>query len=180
MDFVKLSKTLSYALRHAPWEFELELDEEGWVDVEQLLTELRGYSRAFAGVTREDLVQMSGAFDKKRFEIEDDRIRARYGHSVPQKVVKTPAKPPQLLYHGTAPKFVESILAQGLLPMGRHYVHLSTDTETAGKVGKRRSAAPTLLVILAEEAWADGEVFYNGGENIWLADRVPAKYIRVQ
>ena len=36
----ELSKEISYALRHAPWEYELEMDEEGWVPVEQLLDAL--------------------------------------------------------------------------------------------------------------------------------------------
>ena len=29
MNLVDLSKEISYALRHAPWEYELELDEKG-------------------------------------------------------------------------------------------------------------------------------------------------------
>lgn len=41
MDITKLSKEVSYALRHAPWEYELELDDEGWVSIEQILIALR-------------------------------------------------------------------------------------------------------------------------------------------
>lgn len=41
MDFPKLSKEVSCALRHAPWEYELGLDNEGWVSIEQLLMALR-------------------------------------------------------------------------------------------------------------------------------------------
>ena len=37
MNHEKLSKEVSYALRHAPWEYEFEMDEEGWVNTEQLL-----------------------------------------------------------------------------------------------------------------------------------------------
>ena len=37
MNYEKLSKEVSYALRHAPWEYELEMDEEGWVNTAQLL-----------------------------------------------------------------------------------------------------------------------------------------------
>ena len=36
MKYEELSKEVSYALRHAPWEYELEMDEEGWVSIEQL------------------------------------------------------------------------------------------------------------------------------------------------
>lgn len=31
MNYTELSKEISYALRHVPWKYELELDEEGFV-----------------------------------------------------------------------------------------------------------------------------------------------------
>ena len=40
MDYIKLSKEISYALRHAPWEYELEIDDDGYVDINQLLASL--------------------------------------------------------------------------------------------------------------------------------------------
>ncbi|NPV30718.1 MAG: RNA 2'-phosphotransferase, partial [Firmicutes bacterium] len=36
MDYKKLSKQISYALRHAPWKYGLELDGEGWANLRQL------------------------------------------------------------------------------------------------------------------------------------------------
>ena len=32
MDYKRLSKEISYALRHAPWEYNLKLDNQGFVD----------------------------------------------------------------------------------------------------------------------------------------------------
>ena len=40
INYRKLSKEVSYALRHAPWEYELELDKNGWVPIDQLLQAL--------------------------------------------------------------------------------------------------------------------------------------------
>ncbi|KNY25144.1 RNA 2'-phosphotransferase [Pseudobacteroides cellulosolvens] len=176
MNYVGLSKEISYALRHAPWEYELELDENGAVDVQQLIDSLREDTK-WQFVTIKDILKSMELSDKKRFEIKDGKIRALYGHSIPQKLIKEPQEPPEILYHGTARRFVESIMKDGLLPRGRQYVHLSSDTATASIVGKRRDSSPVLLKIYAKKAWDDGAKFYYGNETIWLADNVDSKYI---
>ena len=45
--------------------------------------------------------------------------------------------PPAVLYHGTGEKYASLIDAQGLTPKSRLYIHLSSDIETARKVGQR-------------------------------------------
>lgn len=176
MDYQKLSKEISYALRHAPHEYELELDEAGWVDISQLLTALNGDAR-WATITEDDLQQMLAHSDKKRHELADGRIRALYGHSVSKKLIKQAEQPPDQLFHGTARRFLPSILKEGLKPRGRQYVHLSSDTDTASVVGKRRDDQPVILSINAQRAWKDGVQFYHGNEMIWLADYIEPKYI---
>ena len=88
--------------------------------------------------------------------------------------------PPDVLYHGTAHKALGTILNDGLMIMGRQYVHLSVDTETAVQVGKRRDTAPVILVIDAHKAYTDGIVFYKGNDKVVLADYVPARYISIK
>ncbi len=176
--YTELSKEISYALRHAPWEYELELDENGWVSVDQLLNALRENSK-WENVTEEDLRYIIDNSDKKRHEISNGKIRAFYGHSIPQKIVKEASEPPKILYHGTPVRFTGSIMKSGLLPNKRQYVHLSADIDTALQVGKRRDDNPAILVIDAETAWKDGIMFYLGNDKVWLADTVPAKYIKV-
>ena len=110
MDYVKLSKEISYALRHAPWEYELELDEEGFVPIEQLLQSLNLLNEYGRDVTKEDLEYIIAHSDKKRHEIVDDKIRALYGHSLPTKIEKSPGIPPDVLYHGTANRFLDFIM----------------------------------------------------------------------
>ena len=120
MNYNDLSKEVSYALRHAPWEYELEMDEEGWVSVSQLIDSLRNDSK-WSDVHVDDLIKMIESSEKKRHEILGDRIRALYGHSVPMKIHKNEQKPPQILYHGTARKFLKSNYENGLLPKTRQY-----------------------------------------------------------
>ncbi len=178
MDYVKLSKEISYALRHAPWEYELELDENGWVEVRQLIDSLRE-DKKWEHVKIEDITRVLESSDKKRYEMSDGKIRALYGHSIPQKIVKIAQEPPEILYHGTARRFIDAIMKDGLQPKGRQYVHLSSDTGTATQVGKRRDGKPALLKIHARKAWDEGVKFYHANETIWLADYVDKKYIEV-
>jgi putative RNA 2'-phosphotransferase len=178
INYLQLSKEISYALRHVPWEYELELDENGWVSVEQLLTSLRENSK-WESVIIEDLEHIIESSDKKRHELVDGKIRALYGHSVPKKIVKESSEPPVILFHGTARHFLESIGNKGLLPKGRQYVHLSNDIETALQVGKRRDDKPIILEIDAKKAWDEGVKFYLGNDKVWLADNIPSQYIKV-
>lgn len=175
--YTRLSKEISYALRHAPWEYELEMDEEGWVPIEQLLDALHR-KNDWKNVTQEDIQQMINVSDKKRHEIIESRIRAFYGHSIPMKISKTQSRPQEILYHGTARRFMKSIMDNGLSPQSRQYVHLSRDIETAQSVGKRHDDKPCILIVDSLRAWNDGIAFYCGNEKVWLADTVPSSYIK--
>ena len=179
MDYIKLSKEVSYALRHAPWEYELELDSEGFVPVTQLLQALNENNRYGRPITVSDLEHITRCSDKKRHEIVGDKIRALYGHSIPMHISKEPVTPPDVLYHGTTHKALGAIMYDGLKPMGRQYVHLSVDTDTAVQVGKRRDDEPVILCIDAAKACADGIVFYKGNDKVVLADYVSHKYIDI-
>ena len=173
----ELSKEISYALRHAPWEYELEMDEDGWVMVEQLLDALHKVEK-WKNIKEEYLIKMIEKSEKKRHEIKNGKIRAFYGHSIPMKISKEEKIPPDILYHGTARRFLESITQNGLLSQGRQYVHLSQDIETARNVGKRHDAKPCILIVDAKAAWNEGIRFYIGNEKIWLADIIPAQYLK--
>ena len=175
--FEELSKEISYALRHAPWEYELEMNEEGWVPVEQLLDALHRTEK-WSSICEADLNEMIEKSEKKRHEFADGKIRAFYGHSMPMKILKEEKMPPNVLYHGTARRFLESIIKNGLLPQSRQYVHLSQDIETAENVGKRHDDKPCILIIDAKTAWNDGVKIYFGNEKVWLADAIPSRYIR--
>lgn len=177
MDYISLSKEISYALRHAPWEYELELDADGFVPIEQLLAAINESGHYERPVTAADLAHIIETSEKKRHEIQGDKIRALYGHSVPERISRQRITPPSLLYHGTTHKALASILRDGLKPMGRQYVHLSVDTDSALRVGQRRDSDPVILVISAAKADADGIAFYEGNEKVVLADTLPAKYI---
>jgi putative RNA 2'-phosphotransferase len=174
-SLVRLSKFLSLVLRHHPERIGLQLDENGWADVAELLQKAR---QAGVPITKQSLDEVVDRSDKKRFAFSEDgkRIRASHGHSVPVDLQLTPVQPPDVLYHGTARKFLDSIRRDGLSPGARKYVHLAADAETALSVGQRHGK-PLVLTIEAGRMQREGHVFYHSSSGIWLTDRVPASYL---
>jgi putative RNA 2'-phosphotransferase len=177
-DPTALSRTVAYALRHQPWRFGLELDDAGWVPLDDLAGALRAEPR-WRSVTRADLLALVAAQTKQRYEVDGDRIRAAYGHSVPARIAAPPGVPPDVLFHGTAAAVVPAIRAAGLLPMGRQYVHLSADRSIARAVGRRKSPQVAMLVVDARGAHAAGVTFRLGNGAVWLADHVPPAFVEV-
>lgn len=177
-DLTKISKSLSYWLRHRPDDGDLTLDSKGWTSVDDVMAALhkKGMPSDF-----ETLVQVVEENDKKRFEFSPDLtlIRARQGHSVDVDLDLKPSVPPVVLYHGTINTVVAEILKSGLKKMNRHHVHLSPDAETARKVGSRRGA-PVILIVDAKSMYADGFKFFVTDNGVWLTDEVPAKYVTPQ
>lgn len=169
------SKFLSLVLRHAPEKIGVELDENGWIDVEILLEAM---GRNGKTLTRSDLERIVAENDKKRFAFNENglRIRANQGHSVEVDLALQPRIPPELLFHGTPESFVVSILSTGLNKRQRHHVHLSADRLTATKVGERRGL-PVILEVQAGAMHRAGHVFYQSANGVWLVDAVPAVYI---
>lgn len=178
MDYVKLSSEISYALRHAPWEYNLELDKEGWVSISQLICALN-LKNEWNIVTEFDIQTIVSKSYQKRFEVADNKIRAMYGHSVPFKIIKPVTQPPDTLYHGTSNEAYNKIILNGILPQTRQYVHLSVSIDAAVHVGLRRCKDPIVLEIDSKKAYEDKVNFYKGNENIWLADKISPRYITV-
>lgn len=175
-DLRRLSKTMARALRHAPQDYGLTLAEDGSVPLEDLLTGLRQRT-AWRDVSAADVEAVLARPGKKRFALEEGRIRAMYGHSVARRIERQPSPPPRYLYHGTAPATVAAIMDEGLRPMRRQYVHLSPDVETAELVGRRKANRPVILRVRATDAHAQDVRFYATCDRVWLADHVPPAFI---
>jgi len=172
---VQISKFLSLALRHQPEKIGLRLSQSGWASVKELIEASR---RSGIEFTLEELQNVVASNDKKRFSLSEDGllIRANQGHSIEVELGYAPTAPPDVLYHGTAERFLTSIKQQGLIKGKRHHVHLSADVDTATKVG-RRHGKPVVLKVEAGKMRQDGFVFYLSANKVWLTECVPAQYL---
>lgn len=171
----KLSVFISLILRHKPETIGIQLDEHGWANVDELIEGINNSGRKIDMEILEEIVRTD---NKQRYSFNEDKtlIRANQGHSIPVDVELKEQQPPQILYHGTASRFLNSIMQDGLKPMSRLYVHLSSDMETAMKVGKRHGE-PVVLKINSEEMCNDGIKFYLSENGVWLTKSVDMKYI---
>ena len=173
----RVSKEMSYRLRHRPQKFGLLLDPEGFTPIDDILASL---SKRFKGFSRSDLMEIVEKCPKGRFEVVGEDIRACYGHTLPIKIEYEPVEPPEVLFHGTAHRFLDDILSEGLLPMDRQYVHLTVNENFAQEVGRRRDRMPAILIIEALLAHTAGIKFYKANENFYLADLVPPQYLKLK
>ena len=175
MSDIRRSKRLSFWLRHAPNAAAVKLDQAGWAPTDAILGALQN---AGLSTTLSELEALVAGSDKQRFELSasSSRIRARQGHSVSVQGDWPLAAPPDPLFHGTADRFLASILERGLLPGARHHVHLSATIESARAVGRRRGRSVVLLVPASKMA-KDGFEFRLSSNGVWLVNHVPSTYL---
>lgn len=172
---VKTSKLLSLILRHNPGRIGLTLDSAGWADLGELVEQAQRHGIRLDEPTVLEVVEHN---DKKRFTLSEDgrRIRAAQGHSIPVDLGLPEVEPPELLFHGTAARNVESIRARGLHPGRRQHVHLSPDAQTAVRVGQRHGE-PVVLRIASGAMHRAGHVFHVSENGVWLTASVPPEFI---
>ncbi len=177
MNAAKISKYISLILRHKPEAAGITLDEHGWADVGELIRGIQKTQR-FNMEMLEEIVRTD---QKQRYSFNEDktRIRANQGHSIPVDVELPVTEPPEILWHGTGQKYVESIDRTGLIPKGRLYVHLSGDWETAVKVGSRHGK-PMVYQVDSGQMAKDGYLFFRSVNGVWLTKQVPVKYLKKQ
>ena len=169
-------KFIAFILRHHPESIGMKLDEHGWARTEDLIAGI-AKSRPFDMQMLEEIVRTDS---KQRYSFNEDKtlIRANQGHSIPVDVELEQKTPPDVLWHGTGEKYVESINRIGLIPKSRLYVHLSKDYETAKTVGSRHGN-PVVYRVNAKQMAEDGYQFYLSVNGVWLTKEVPVQYLSI-
>ena len=172
----RISRFLSFLLRHQPREYPLSFDRRGFVSWDDLVYMAQ---ERFPDVTEEEIRRVVEEPDKQRFELKESKVRATYGHSFAVDLGPEAAEPPAELYLGAARDLAQSALQNGLKPRDRRYIHLSASSEEARAVGERHDPAPTIIVVHAATAHAEGIRFYRSGP-LFLAEYVPGKYLSLR
>lgn len=172
----RISRFLTYLLRHRPKEYPLVFDKRGFVDWQDVVEMLQ---ERYYDVTEAQIRAVVTESEKKRFELVGDKVRATYGHSFPVDLEGEAVEPPAQLYYGAARDLAQSMLRSGLKPRDRQYVHLSVSAEEAESVAKRHDPSPAIIVVDAQAAHDEGISFYQSGP-LFLAQNVPAKFLSLR
>lgn len=175
-ELTQASKFLSYVLRHAPQDIGISLDANGWVEIQVLIDQANLHGQS---LNHELVIEVVQTSEKKRFGISDDglRIRANQGHSTKEVSMDLPVRvPPDMLYHGTATRFLDSIMREGLKPGERHHVHLTESQEIASEVGKRYGKL-VILCVNAKAMHDAGHVFWLSENGVWLTSSVAPEFL---
>lgn len=174
---IQLSKFISLVLRHKPDAANVTVDEGGYVNTNELIEGILDSGRY---IDLELLDYIVDTDKKLRYSYNEDKskIRANQGHSINVDLGLIELEPPNILYHGTSNKFINSIMSEGLIKKERHHVHLSSSIEEAFEVAKRRKN-PILLRINSKDMFNNNYSFFTSKNNVWLTNNVPSKYVEI-
>ena len=175
-DAERFSRWMAYVLRHNPSRYGLQPDRQGFVALDEFL---HVAARRYPGMAPDRLRQLIDAAGAGRFEVSGNRLRARYGHSIPADPPGPPVEPPARLYHGADASRADVVLAEGLQPVDRRMVHVSRTAEEALSIARRKTTQPVLIAIDAQEAHRQGVAFYAEG-NVYLAAAIPSQFLTRQ
>ncbi len=171
----KLGRIISGALRHFPKELGLQLDEHGWININDLE---KGIAAKYPWARRYHIEAMLDTDEKGRYERKGDMVRARYGHSI-DIALDYPEADFDMLFYGTSEEEADRILDIGLKPVNQHYVHLSKSIEEAVKVACIRTEFPVIISVDARRAQENGIDIIDAGP-VCLSVQIPPKYLRIE
>lgn len=174
-----LGKIVSGALRHFPTDIGVSLDQDGWADLDQLL-EAIGSRRRYDWLEKEDLIALVETDEKGRYEIEDNKIRATYGHTIDVSPDLPKKVPPEELYYGSSEEEAGRVEEIGLKPVNKNKVHLSEKSETALEVARASIDTPVLIVVKAKEAYEDGLDIRKAAKSLWVSEEISPEYLEIK
>jgi putative RNA 2'-phosphotransferase len=182
----KISRHMSYVLRHRPEEAGLheDIDSEGYVDTDALVQAMnQRFGTPDLPVAFETIFNIVETNDKHRFQFNLDfsRIRACQGHSIPVQIAYQPVTCvlgalPEHFYHGTADEYTNAITTMGLIPGTRLHVHLSLDPDTAWNNAKRHlrwRRTPVVFVVDSKSLLQHGYIPQISENRVVLVPHVP-------
>ncbi|TDJ66737.1 MAG: hypothetical protein E2O39_15980 [Planctomycetota bacterium] len=171
----QITRSLAYMLRHQPEEFDLELDAHGYGEMGDVVRALN--ERLGEPIEEGDVRAAIDSGDRQRYEIEGDRIRALYGHSIHIEPGE-PAEPPELLYVGVGSRDAGRAESFGLKGGRRTFLHLALTYEDAQETGRRIAPEYAVITVHASEAFGSGVAFYDR-KSLFLAEEIPTEFLEL-
>ena len=181
-ELESLGRMMAGILRHFPERFNLEMDEEGFVDIYRMVSAIkrkRGDRMRWLRPTH--IIGLVETDPKGRYQIENNHVRATYGHSLDLRLSLPTDNIPPVLYYPSSKEDLDGYLEEGITPRDRVMVHLSKTYENAWEAGSHRGEAeePMILVIDAEAAQDNGIIIQRAGTTVYTVEEVPPDFISI-
>lgn len=191
----KLSKSLSYFLRHHLDQLRCPVSPDGFVPLSAILAQ-----SSFRGVTIAEIEEIIQRCAKQRFALKKEHtasgdeeyfIRANQGHSIKSAtkagisadaIYDLITEPLPYCVHGTGARVLPSIEAEGLKKMNRTHIHLVSRPDAKSGFKKHSNV---LVHIDMAAAMADGIRFYRSENDVILTEGVdgvlePKYFLRIE
>lgn len=177
-DIIKLSKTLTYYLRHHLIDHNIVCDAEGYVSIQEL------WDKQLITCTLEQIQEVVATSEKQRFALQQREdslyyIKCNQGHS--QQVgsmiddtiaLKQILIPYPHLYHGTFDKYVDSIQQNGLQRGERKHIHCVTSLQPDETISGFRDATNMIVDIDMKQCMEAGILFYESENHVILTEGI--------
>jgi putative RNA 2'-phosphotransferase len=176
-ELALLGRTMAGILRHFPERYGLEMDRRGWVDLRDFITAVQIRHRKFRFLKPHHIIALVQTDPKGRYQFDEGRVRATYGHSFDLDLDLPTDGIPASLYFPTTEEECSILLEMGLRPSDRKWVHLSDSIESAYEAGKVRTDLPVILKVDTAKATADGVVIMKAGKTVYITKEIPPEYL---
>lgn len=176
-ELESLGRMMAGVLRHFPEKFNLEMDSNGWVDLMSFITAIKRRRPEYHWLRQHHIGAMVKSDPKGRYQLEKDKLRATYGHSLDIELDLPTTKIPSKLYYPATEEEVELLLETGLKPSDRKMVHLSKTYDDAKTAGQHRVENPIILEIDAKGAIKKGAVIKRAGTTVFITKDIEPDFI---
>ena len=173
----RLGRIMAGILRHFPERFELNMDDNGFIDLIEVVDAIRRRRNQFHWLRQHHIHALVDTDAKGRYQIEGGMIRATYGHSIDLDLDLPMDDIPDELYYPATIEEMELLIEAGLKPSDRKEVHLSKTPENALEAGRHRASRPFIIAIDAISAIADGFLIKQAGTTVYTTKEIPDKYL---
>lgn len=192
-DPTRLSRALSWALRHKAVELGLHMTSDGYVPVDEILRCPHAKFRGAPATTLADIRRVVETSDKQRYKLSERPasnygvdsasgtilcIRANQGHSIAlvnpdlllERLTTNELARLPIIVHGTYRAAWQSIQAQGLKRMKRNHIHFATGLPSGdnGAISGMRKSCEVYIYINPQKCADDGVAFYRSENGVLL------------
>ncbi len=174
-----LGRTMAGILRHFPERYSLETDKNGWIDLRDFITGVQSRNRRMRFLKPHHVIGLIETDPKGRYQFQDGRIRATYGHTFDVELDLPTENIPDVLFFPCSEEEFGGIQQTGLKPAGeQRMVHLSRTFEAALEAGRVHHPNPVILEVDAQGARGSGVVVMKAGKTVYLTQAMPPEYLR--